>query len=159
MGAGKTTLAKKIAKQLKIPLLDVDSAIEKNLNLSISSIFTDFGEQHFRALERNFIQNIHPDFQGVISVGGGLPCYKNNMDLLLNLGKVFYLKRSPKELAQRLKQGNNQRPLIAEMKEDELVLFIQNKLDEREGFYNQADFVLERNEQNVQRIVDLTQSN
>lgn len=154
MGSGKTTLGKKIARRLALPFVDVDCEIENRTGLRVSEIFDDFGENHFRALERNFIQNIEPDFHGVLSVGGGLPCFHNNMAILLGLGQVFYLQRSAKELANRLKNGKQQRPLIAELSDTELLEFISQKLSEREKFYSQAHWIPERTEQTADWIIE-----
>ncbi len=153
MGAGKSSLGKKIARRMNLPFVDVDIEIENRIGLSITDIFTNYGEDHFRALEKRFIQNLDSDSRSVIAVGGGLPCHKNNMAILLKLGAVFYLKRSAKELLNRLSQSKEKRPLIAELSESELVEFITQKLDEREVFYNKANYILDRTQQTHDWII------
>jgi shikimate kinase len=155
MGSGKTTFGKKIASGLSLPFFDVDAFIEMQTGMTIAEIFSRFGEEHFRDLERTCILNLQENHQGVIAVGGGLPCYKDNMSILLRLGLVFYLERSPKELFQRLIQAKKRRPLLVELSENELLNYIEQKLKERMPYYKQADHKLCRTEQNVESVIRL----
>jgi shikimate kinase len=154
MGCGKSTLGKQIANRLKIDFLDSDAYIESVLGITINEIFNCYGEQHFRNLERTFLNNLPRDRSYVLSCGGGMPCFKDNMNYLRSQGTVFYLKRSPKELLLRLEKGRAKRPLIAKLEPKKLLEFIEESLKEREFFYNQADFVLSRSEQNIAAIIE-----
>ena len=154
MGSGKTTLGRKIARQLGLEFLDADEEIQKQLGLSIATIFDQHGELHFRELERTWITHFPVQFKGVISVGGGLPCYRDNIKLLRDLGFVIYLERTPKELFQRLTKAKKQRPLLAELNEEEMLDFIENKIHERQDFYQQADWTPTREEQDVRTITE-----
>lgn len=154
MGSGKTTLGRKIARKLGVGFLDVDEEIQKQLDLSISVIFERHGEVHFRELERTWITHFPANFKGIISVGGGLPCYKDNMTVLLDLGYVIYLERTPKELFQRLIKAKKKRPLLADLTEAEMIDFIEDKIYERQDIYQQADWIPAREEQDVQAITE-----
>jgi shikimate kinase len=93
----------------------------------------------------------------VLATGGGMPCFGDNLQKLKDLGVTLYLQRSSKELAHRLINAKNKRPLIEGMAEDELLAFIQSKLQQREEYYKTADIILDREEQNpevIQRLVD-----
>lgn len=155
MGSGKTTLGKKLAKKLNLPFMDSDSEIEKRTGKTISDLFSEFGEDHFRQIEERFILNIEEDFQGVIAVGGGLPCFRNNLEILKQLGRVVYLKRTPKELLHRLINAKKERPLIADKSPDELLDFINMMYEKRSQFYEQADLILYREHQKVDSIMKL----
>ena len=76
------------------------------------------------------------------------------MERLNELGTTFYLERSPKELAHRLKNAKDQRPLLVGLSEDDLIDFIVQRLGEREETYRQANFVLSRDEQNTEKILE-----
>lgn len=154
MGCGKSTLGKKIANRLKIDFLDSDAFIESVLGISINEIFDLYGEQHFRNLERTFLLNLPQDRNFVLSCGGGMPCFRDNMNYLLSKGWVYYLKRSPKELRSRLEKGIANRPLIAKLDPPQILKFIEESLKARELYYAQADFVLNRLEQNVLSIIE-----
>ncbi len=152
MGSGKTTLGKKLSRQLDLPFLDSDEEIEKGVLLSVGEIFGKFGESRFREIESEFIDTLFEDGEFVLATGGGMPCFNHNMEKLNELGTTFYLERSPKELAHRLKHAKVQRPLIEALSDDDLLSFIEQRLSEREDFYRQANFVLSREEQTPEKI-------
>jgi shikimate kinase len=151
MGSGKTTIGKKLAKLLAIPFIDSDLEIERNTGMSIGKIFSVHGEAYFRNLERSFILSL-PESNFVLATGGGMPCVADNMSVLNELGTTLYLQRSAKELAQRLKQAKNQRPLLEGLSEADLLQYIDTKLAEREEYYRMAHFILEREEQDPKII-------
>jgi len=112
MGAGKTTVANELARILfDYKLYDIDSEIEKSTNRKISEIFLRFGEKHFRILESDKIKQVCKNSNTIISLGGGGFENPDNRDILLNCGKVFYLKASPKEIYNRIKSQTH-RPLL-----------------------------------------------
>jgi shikimate kinase len=158
MGSGKTTLGKKLARALNSPFVDSDVAIETQAGQTISKIFETRGEAHFRLLETNWIEQLSIDKPTVIATGGGMPCFNNNMQNLKNKGLVIYLQRPAKELLQRLKNAKNKRPLLAAMKDDEMLAFIEEKLNEREVFYLQADVVLSREQQELLVLLNIINS-
>ena len=155
MGCGKSTLAKKLASKLSFEWLDTDAFIEKQEGLTISQIFTTHGESYFRSLELKLIQSIDVTVPTVISTGGGLPCFNNLMEQLNDIGTTIYLERSPKELFQRLNQGKSKRPLIANKSDEELLQFIEENLAKRNPIYRQSTFILGRDNQTVDRIINL----
>jgi shikimate kinase len=143
MGAGKTTIGKKLATQLNLEFVDLDRFIEKRYNKSISQIFFEKGETQFRAIEMNLLNEI-ADFENVvISTGGGAPCFHNNMQRMNETGITIYLKVSIEELSRRLEYCKNSRPLLKNKSADELKKFVAENLSERERFYNQASIVFE----------------
>lgn len=158
MGAGKTTIGKKLARMLDFEFIDSDQLIELQQAMSVGQIFATRGEGYFRELERELIQELNMKNSGfVLSTGGGMPCFSDNIKLLKNLGSTFYLKRSPKELAHRLKNAKSERPLLNGMEESDLEQYIISKLAEREEYYKMADFVLDRDQQDAKAILRLFQ--
>ena len=141
MGSGKTTLGRKLAARMGCEFIDLDHKLEQQVELSIAEYFSIFGEDAFRTLESEVLKKtIYPD-NVVISTGGGLPCYFDNMDWMKANGKVIYIKLSPKTLADRLESGKEERPLLQDKHGDDLIAFIEQKLAEREGFYSQANII------------------
>ena len=77
MGSGKTSVGKILARQLHKKFVDVDTVIEAEQESSISDIFEDKGEEHFRALEQKCINELTQKKGQVIATGGGLPIYSS----------------------------------------------------------------------------------
>lgn len=139
MGVGKTTIGKKLAAQTKYGFIDSDKYIEQKSGATVSEIFQNKGETAFRELEMSFLQS-EIQSNTVVALGGGTPCYKNNMDVINQLGISIYLKMNGAQIANRLKHAKAKRPLIDQFKSDDKKLkeFISDKLKERETFYNRA---------------------
>lgn len=79
--------------------------------------------------------------KALIATGGGTPCFNNNMDLMKANGKVIYLKMEPEALYNRLFNAKNERPLIKDKANEEMLLYIENLLKIREPFYSKADII------------------
>jgi shikimate kinase len=141
MGSGKTTLGRKLAARMGCEFIDLDHKLEQQVELSIAEYFSIFGEDAFRTKESEVLKKtVYPD-NVIISTGGGLPCYFDNMEWMKANGKVVYIKLSPKTLADRLESGKEERPLLQDKHGDDLIAFIEQKLAEREGFYSQANII------------------
>ena len=122
MGSGKTTFGKKLASKMNLPFIDSDMEISMNENKSINEIFEAYGENHFRDLESAFIKNLKDTNEGfILSTGGGLPCFGDNMEVLNQLGTTIYLEMNPKALLKRLENGLDERPLLKDLSENELL--------------------------------------
>ncbi len=107
MGVGKTTIGKKLAKQLGKPFLDTDKEIVKQHG-AISKIFEKSGEQHFRALESEFLLSAIAS-DSVVATGGGVVTQERNRDALKKQF-VIYLSTNGRHMASRLLAGK--RPLL-----------------------------------------------
>jgi len=141
MGSGKTTLGRRLASKMGYEFIDLDHKLEQQVELSIAEYFSFFGEDAFRKLESQVLKKtIYPE-NVIISTGGGLPCFFDNMNWMKENGKTIYIKLAPKVLADRLENGKEERPLLQDKHGDELVAFIEQKLNEREGYYVQANII------------------
>jgi shikimate kinase len=141
MGSGKTTLGRKLASKMGYEFIDLDHKLEQQVELSIAEYFSFFGEDSFRKLESEILKKTAYPENAIISTGGGLPCFFDNMDWMKQNGKTVYIKLAPKTLADRLENGKEERPLLQEKHGDALIAFIEQKLAERESFYSQANIV------------------
>ena len=156
MGCGKSTIGKSLAQKLNIPFIDLDEVIENQENESIKAIFDKKGELYFRIAERQALQQlIAQDTPAVISLGGGTPCYFENMnDLAQSKHYSVYLKASIPTLAGRLKDEKAQRPMIAHLPDDAaLTEFIGKHLFERNAFYQKAKLLYAIDGLTVEEIV------
>ena len=112
MGAGKTTIGKKLASALKYEFIDTDEWIEKEQGRKISDIFAEDGEAAFRDMETDLLKRLQNRTEKfVLSIGGGMPVREENRALLRNLGAVIYLKTSKEEIIRRV-SGSRNRPLL-----------------------------------------------
>lgn len=156
MGAGKSTVGKRLAKRLNRSFTDTDQRIEEANGCSISAFFDQYGEHRFREVENRLLKKlIESEKNTLISVGGGLPCYYDNMQLMNEHGTTIYLHRPAKELFQRLRQNRDKRPLINQKSDDELLTYIEQKLAERARFYEQAHIVARRDQQQLDDLIAL----
>ncbi len=144
MGSGKSTIGKSFAKKQNVPFYDLDDYIVKVENRSIAEIFEQDGEEGFRQVEHNRLKELCelPE-DCLISLGGGTPCFKDNMKYLKGQGKSVYLQTDTEILVGRLAQNNAKRPLVAGKSKEEIRHVVQHLLNQRESFYLQADFILE----------------
>jgi shikimate kinase len=145
MGVGKTSNGRKLAKRLGIRFADMDMIIEEQEGMSIEEIFRVKGEDCFRAKEKEVLHQLGKVKEDmVISTGGGVPCFNDNMDFINSTGFSIYLKMSPVALLNRLtKSAKPARPLLNGKSEGELLEYINTKLCERELFYLQSKQVVQ----------------
>jgi shikimate kinase len=155
MGSGKTTLGRKLANHLGYEFIDLDHKLEQKVELSIAEYFSLFGEDAFRKLESEILKKtVYPE-NAIVSTGGGLPCFFDNMDWMKEHGKTVYIKLSPKTLADRLEKGKEDRPLLQEKHGDALIAFIEQKLAEREDFYSKASIVADGLSLTAERLAQI----
>ena len=111
MGAGKTTIGRKLAKLLEYSFIDTDTEIEEDQGCSIADIFKYGGEECFRDMETRLLEKLKNVQNSVIATGGGIVLREQNQAMLQKIGKRVFLKVPQAELLQRLKNDRN-RPLL-----------------------------------------------
>jgi len=156
MGAGKSTIAQKLAQELAIPWYDLDAEIENNQQKRIPEIFATKGELFFRKLEHQLLhQLLAKKEKAIISLGGGTPCYANNHEVLQQSNvSSFYLKASIQTLTERLEKEKEHRPLLTANTEDTLETFIAKHLFDRSYFYYKAKHIISVDTKTVHQIVE-----
>ena len=138
MGAGKTTLGKAFARALGLTFVDLDWYIEERFHKSIRQLFAERGEEGFRELEKRMLHEAGDFEDVVISVGGGTPCFFDNMEYMNEAGETVFLDVNLQVLFRRLKVAKQQRPLLDGKTDEELKAFIQEALQKRLPFYTRA---------------------
>ena len=139
MACGKTTTGRRIAKKYGLEFIDLDAYIENRFHKSVSQIFADKGEEGFRKIEHNMLQEVSGFEDVVIAAGGGTPCFFDNMDIMNEAGDTVYLKASPEKLCESLTvNGMAKRPLVANKTKEELLDYVSSTLSVREPFYQKA---------------------
>lgn len=154
MGVGKSVIGKELADRLSMEFIDTDNLIESKEGKSIREIFDERGESYFRQLEADLLKELKLE-NTVVSTGGGMPVYHNNMDTLAELGERVYLEITPDRLSTRLWVVRKKRPLLKEVQSiDELEMVIAEQLSLREKFYKKSDFILDVNDKASCEIVE-----
>ncbi len=156
MGSGKSTIGPLLANKLSCTFLDFDSYIESNEGKTISQIFEEKGEIYFRKIESTHLEKLvnSTDSKIVVALGGGTPCYGNNLAHLKNAkSKMVYLNWNYKKLAKTLWEAREHRPLIKTIESYEVLEdYIRKHLFERSYYYNQADVVINVSDQTPEEV-------
>ncbi|MGF1574103.1 MAG: shikimate kinase [Sumerlaeia bacterium] len=150
MGAGKTEVGELLAENLGYDFIDTDKLIEKRAKKKITAIFEEHGEDFFRDLESEVVQELSGTKNTVISVGGGACIRDVNRLVLSSLGHVVYLKATPRELYYRLKNDTT-RPLLRVENPQEA---FRQLLAEREENYEKANIVIDTEQLSVDEVVE-----
>ena len=143
MGSGKSTVGHILGEKLDWPFIDLDDYISEKEGLDIPEIFETQGEIYFRKIENAYLlELLSSNEHFVLALGGGTPCYANNMGAILEHSDSYYLKASIGTLSERLIKEKDHRPLIASLGEEQLTEFIAKHLFERRNFYEQAENII-----------------
>ena len=148
-GSGKSTLGKVLAERFQYRFIDMDSYIEQEACMFIDEIFQAFGEEYFRALEKNTLKEFLKEDDLIIATGGGIIKDKSNKELLD--GVCIYLNVDTDTLKQRLEESEITRPVLKENTVEEL--FLQRK----ELYSYFADYEIDNTsmESAIQKIMEV----
>ena len=139
MGAGKTTVGRRLAARLGLPFVDADAEIEKAAGRTISEIFEDFGEKEFRKGERRVIARLLRGKPIVLATGGGAYMDPRTRDRVRRKAISVWLKADVKLLAKRTAKRDT-RPLL---KTGDPVSILEKLAAERYPVYAEADVTVE----------------
>ena len=156
MGAGKSHWLKQLAKWNKSVGYDLDALIEMNEEKTVAEIFSEDGEAYFRKAEAKILKWFKEKKKYVVATGGGTACFQENMDFMKKEGVVIWLDEAVDTLVKRLAEEKAHRPLIADLTDQELAAFLEQKLVERHPFYKQAHYRLtaeQINEASLKKLI------
>ncbi len=154
MGCGKTHWGRLLSDKLHLPFMDLDEEIERQEGKTVTEIFAEKGEEQFRNLERETLQQLtEAGGSFVMSTGGGTPCFFNNMDYLKRKGVVVWLNTSLETVCQRLRKERASRPLVASIPDSELRAWVLKKYSGRKIFYQQAHVILPEEHLTLETLV------
>jgi len=144
MGAGKSSIGRRLAGRLGIPFIDADTEIENAAGMSIPEIFEKHGEPYFRAGEKRVIARLLDSGPQVLATGGGAVMDQNTRDLIHIKGISIWLKADIDVLIKRTKRRND-RPLAERIKD---------LLPAREPVYALSDIVVQSRDEPHDTIID-----
>lgn len=150
MGAGKTTVGRRIAELKGMNFVDSDHEVEKRTGVDISFIFDMEGEEGFRKRERDMIAELSEVPNTVMATGGGAVLDSSTRDLLSARGVVVYLETSLEQQLARTRKSSN-RPMLVESEDLETTL--TRLMEERDPLYRSiADVVVATGDQQARRL-------
>lgn len=148
MGTGKTEIAKELAKRLSRKFVEMDEAIEKREKRSITEIFRINGEDYFRKVEKEIVEDISKRNNLAVSCGGGVVLNEDNIKNLKKSGIVICLWANPDVIYKRVK-GQTHRPLL---NVDHPRERIKELLDARKTFYDKSDYKIDTSILTIQEV-------
>lgn len=150
MGAGKSTIGRRLSARLHLPFLDADTEIEAAAGMSIPDIFETHGEPHFRDGEARVIARLLDGGPAVIATGGGAFMREETRDRIRGKAVSLWLKADADIIMKRVKRRAD-RPLLQTA---DPAATIGRLLGEREPFYQHADLTISSRDVPHERIVD-----
>jgi len=154
MGSGKSIVSNGLSSKLRFKNIDLDNEISSEIGLSVPEIFQKKGELFFRKKEKEILERVLDSQEDIVlSLGGGTPCYYNNIDLINERSVSVYLVANVNTLVKNLLYEREKRPLIAGIKEEELPNFVGQHLMERNHYYSKAKVAVMVNDWDLDRIV------
>lgn len=150
MGVGKTSVGRLLSQKINYNFIDTDFEIEKESSMTVEEIFSKYGEEYFRELERRVVAKVSKYSNTVVSTGGGTVLNFENIQMLRQNGFIFLLKAFPETILKNIQRQGN-RPLL---KEKEGIKRIKDLLKEREEKYKYFDYEISVDNLSVEQIVD-----
>ncbi|MEH7304724.1 shikimate kinase [Neobacillus drentensis] len=151
MGAGKTTVGMKVAEKLNREFIDIDDRIEKEYNMPVSQIFTEFGEKEFRDREKSLIASLAVQKQKVISLGGGAFLQNEIRESCLASCIVIFLELSLEAWKDRLGLIIDSRPVLKGKSMEEM----EELFYKRQAIYSNHHLKISTDHKNAEEIADL----
>ncbi|MEH6525835.1 MAG: shikimate kinase [Sneathiella sp.] len=142
MGAGKSSVGRRLAAELGLPFKDADTEIEKASNLSVAEFFEQHGEEAFRKGERQVIARLLAGPRHVLATGGGAYMDEETRSLIAEKGISVWLRAELDVLYKRCMKRNN-RPLLKKGNPRDI---LKNLMDERYPVYGLADLTADSGE-------------
>lgn len=151
-GSGKSTMAKYLSSETSFKYLDLDEEIELKSKKSVSEIFEIYGEESFRVLEKETLDEIiQKEEKFILATGGGTPSYDDNMKKMNKNGITIFLNTSPEILIERISR-KNKRPLF---NSTNIRKKVNKILNERIKFYKQSKYsIINNNREKALSIIN-----
>jgi len=142
MGAGKSSIGRKLAHRLNLPFVDADAEIERAAGMSISDIFAKHGEPYFRAGEARVIARLLEGGPQVLATGGGAFMHPQSREAIRAKGISVWLKAEYDVLMKRIKRRSD-RPMLKTQDPGET---LRRLMQERDPVYAEADVIVHSRE-------------
>ena len=150
MGAGKTTIGRRLADRLNVPFVDADDEIERAAGCSITDMFEVHGEKAFREGEKRVIARLMEGPPGVMATGGGAFMNTVTRERIKERGISIWLRADLEILVQRCARRDD-RPLL---KDGNMKEILRNLIDQRYPVYSEADIIVDTGNKPQRTVID-----
>jgi len=149
-GAGKTSVGRHLARRFKVPFMELDSAIAEQAGLALGEVFSLYGEDYYRRLERELLGRVLAEGRPcVLAVGGGLVTVPDTYDLLRRHAVTVWLRARPGDYWNRVVRQGDQRPMKEHPQAREALRVL---ITQRDPLYRQADLTVDTSSLTISQI-------
>jgi XRE family aerobic/anaerobic benzoate catabolism transcriptional regulator len=150
-GAGKTTIGKQLARRLRVRFVELDRQIEKEADMSLAELFSMYGEEHYRRLERETLARVLADRRAmVLATGGGIVASPDTYAMLKAHAVTVWLRASPEDHWNRVVRQGDRRPMAHH---PQAMADLRALLAAREPLYASAEHTVDTSGRRVDAIV------
>ena len=151
-GAGKTTIGRHLARRLRVRFVELDRRIEKAADMSLAELFSLYGEEHYRRLEREALTRVLGENRSIVlATGGGIVASPDTYALLKRHATTVWLRATPEDHWNRVVSQGDRRPMI---NHPQAMADLRTLLAAREPLYASADRTVDTSGRTVEDIVD-----
>lgn len=150
-GAGKTTIGKQLARRLHLRFVELDRRIEQAADMSLAELFSLYGEDHYRRLERDTLARVLAEKKSIVlATGGGIVASPDTYAMLKEQATTIWLRATPEDHWHRVVSQGDRRPMADH---PQAMADLRALLATREPLYARADRIVDTSGRTVDDIV------